>query len=115
MEEILGSELGVFIGLTIVLFGGCAFMMGQALANNWRPAWQAAPYSVLLALVNRFLAWSLFGSDPLSPAGFVADLVVVLALSYGGFYLTRANKMVTQYPWLYERATPFTWRPKGQA
>ncbi len=113
MEEILGSELGVFIGLTIVLFGGCAFMMGQALANSWRPSWQPAPYCVLLALVNRFLAWSLFGSDPLSVAGFFVDLLIVLAFAYGGFFLTRANKMVNQYPWLYERATPFTWRARG--
>lgn len=115
MEEILGSELGVFIGLTVILFGGCAFLMGQALANNWRPVWQPAPYSVLLALVNRFLAWSLFGSDPLSVAGFVADLVVILALAYCGFYVTRANKMVNQYPWLYERASPFSWREKRGA
>lgn len=112
MDDILGSDLGVFIGLTIVLFGGCAFMMGQALANNWRPTWQPAPYCVLLALVNRFLAWSLFGSDPLTIAGFLADLLVILALAYCGFLLTRANKMVSQYPWLYERASPFTWRAR---
>ena len=115
MEEILGSELGVFIGLTVVLFGGCAFLMGQALANNWRPAVQPAPYSVLLALLNRCLAWSLFGSDAESLAGFVVDLAVILAFAYAGFYLTRANKMVNQYPWLYERASPFTWREKRQA
>ncbi len=112
MKDILGSELGVFIGLTIVLFGGCAFMMGQALANSWRPSWQPAPYCVLLALMNRFLAWSLFGSDPLSLAGLLVDFVMILLLAYAGFLLTRANKMVSQYPWLYERATPFTWRAK---
>jgi hypothetical protein len=27
-----------FIGITVVLFGGCAFMMGQAIADTWRPA-----------------------------------------------------------------------------
>lgn len=112
MDEILGSSLPVFIGLTVIIFGGCGLMMGQALARNWRSPVQVAPYSLLLALTNRFLAWSLFGSDAGSVAGFIADLVVILLFAYGGFYATRASKMVSQYPWLYERASPFTWRPK---
>ncbi len=112
MDDILGSSLSVFIGLTIIIFGGCAFMMGQALARNWRSPVQVAPYSLLLTLANRFLAWSLFGSDAGSVAGFLADLIVILAFAYGGFYATRASKMVSQYPWLYERASPFSWREK---
>ena len=32
MEQLLGVSLPVFLGLTVVLFGGAAFMTGQAVA-----------------------------------------------------------------------------------
>ena len=38
-----------FLGITGILFGGCAFMMGQAIADTWRPGWQNIPYGFLLA------------------------------------------------------------------
>ena len=44
-----------FIGVTVILFGGCAFMMGQAIADTWRPAWQNVPYGFLLAAGNHFM------------------------------------------------------------
>ena len=37
------------LALTIVMFGGGGFLMGQALADTWRPWWQILPYSALLA------------------------------------------------------------------
>ncbi|MCA8934470.1 MAG: hypothetical protein KDA49_18460, partial [Rhodospirillaceae bacterium] len=36
VDDILGTNVLVFIGLTVVLFGGAAFMAGQALANGWK-------------------------------------------------------------------------------
>jgi hypothetical protein len=39
MQDILGSSLPVFIGVTLILFGGAAIMTGHALAGTWRPAW----------------------------------------------------------------------------
>ncbi|MGH6881306.1 MAG: DUF6867 family protein, partial [Hypericibacter sp.] len=46
MEFILGESIPVFIGLTIILFGGASFMMGQALGETWRPAWQNVVYGM---------------------------------------------------------------------
>ena len=40
MESILGTSLGVFIGLTVIIAGGAAIMTGRAQADGWKPAWQ---------------------------------------------------------------------------
>jgi hypothetical protein len=34
------------------------------------------------------------------------------AILLAAYYLTRARKMVQQYPWLYERRGPFGWRER---
>ena len=46
--------------LTIIMFGVGGFMMGQALADTWRPWWQILPYGFLLAIGNQFLGFALF-------------------------------------------------------
>jgi hypothetical protein len=38
----------------------------------------------------------------------------MLIIGIVGFQYTRAKQMVTQYNWLYERATILTWRPKSR-
>jgi hypothetical protein len=48
MQDFLGSTLGVFLGVTVVLAGGAGFLMGQALARGWRPWWQFVAYDELL-------------------------------------------------------------------
>jgi hypothetical protein len=115
--------------LTIIMFGGGGFMMGQALADTWRPWWQILPYSALLALGNNFLGFALFdgaffidslfskGAKPLSEAilEYVIDFGVILAFACLGFRLTQVRKMPAQYPWLYERVGPFSWRAKNTA
>ncbi len=57
----LGTSGPVLIGLTLILFGGAAWMAGQALAATWRPGWQIVPYGLLLAAADRFFDWALFG------------------------------------------------------
>jgi hypothetical protein len=39
--------------------------------------------------------------------------LIVVALALLGYRLTRVSQMVTQYPWLYERTGPLSWRSKG--
>ena len=34
MQSLLGTSLGVFIGLTVILIGGAAIMTGRALADG---------------------------------------------------------------------------------
>ncbi|HEX6980012.1 MAG TPA: hypothetical protein VF342_12000 [Alphaproteobacteria bacterium] len=113
MTDLLGSELGDFIGVTVVLFGAAAFMTGQALAGTWRPYWQMIPYGLLLTAANRFFSWALFGGELLSLSGFVIDAIVLIVIGSVAYRLTRVYRMTTQYPWLYERAGLFSWRVRS--
>ncbi len=100
----------VYIGVTIVLFGFAAFMTGQALATTWRqPGWVVF-YMFLLTFADRFIVWSLFGGDLLSPAGYAVDAATLTIIGLAAYRMTVARKMVQQYPWLYRRRGPFGWR-----
>src|ERR1700746_1771728 len=56
-----GGRMSISVlALTFILFGGGGFLMGQAMAETWRPWWQILPYGALLAIVNEFLGFALF-------------------------------------------------------
>jgi hypothetical protein len=112
MENFLGNSLATFFGITVIGTGFCAYMTGQAAARTWRPIFPVIVYCALLAGVSRFLSWGLFGGDLLSWTGYVVDAVVLIAIGVFAYRLTEARKMVTQYPWLYERAGLFGWRER---
>jgi hypothetical protein len=114
LEDLLGADVGAFIVLTVVFFGGAAAMTGQALARNWRAVWQVVPYALLLAVGDRYLLFALFEGDLLSLTGYVIAAAILLAFCLFAYRVTRARRMVTQYPWLYERAGLFGWREKPQ-
>ncbi|HVI51766.1 MAG TPA: hypothetical protein VM661_11190 [Candidatus Sulfotelmatobacter sp.] len=109
-ETLTGSSPGIFIGVTLIFMGGCAFMTGQALASTWRAAWHAAPYALMLGLADRFLGYALFQGTLLSLPGYVVDTAVLMIISLAAYRVTRARQMVTQYPWLYQRTGIFSWR-----
>jgi hypothetical protein len=111
-EELLGADPVVFFGLTLLLFGAAAMASGRALARNWRPLWQAVPYTMLLAAADRFLLFALFEGELVSATGFAIGWVVLLALSLVAYRATQARLMVRQYPWLYEPAGPLSWRER---
>ena len=110
MEAALGTGLEVYFGLTVCLMGFAAFMTGQAVAVTWKPAWQALGYTLLLGFADRFLAFALFEGHLLSVAAYLIDTATLAAIALLAWRLARARKMVSQYPWLYERAGPFSWR-----
>ena len=112
MTALLGGEIDCFLTMTLVLFGGAAFLTGQALAQSWRPAWQIPPAAALLAAGDRFLLHALFGAELATLGGFSIAVGILAAIAAVAYYLTRARKMVRQYPWLYERRGPFGWREK---
>lgn len=103
----------VFLGLTLILIGGCAFMAGQALAATWRPLWQVGPYAMALGLVDRFLAFALFQGTLASLPYYLTDTAVLVVVALAAYRLTQAKRMVDQYPWLYDRDGLFGWREKG--
>lgn len=106
------TSIWIFLGVTVCLLGFAAFMTGQALATAWRPVWQVVFYGLLLGGADRFLAWALFQGELLSVAGYALDTAVILAISLLSYRLTLARRMVSQYPWLYDRAGPFGWRTR---
>ena len=113
MLDITGTTWPVFVGVTIVLFGGAAFLLGQALAETWRPYTQALLYTLLLGLGDRFVTFALFEGELLSLSGYIVDTIVLMVIASLAYRMTRARKMVSQYPWLYERSGLFTWRDKS--
>lgn len=113
MEDVLGSDIPVFIGITLVLMGFATYMAGQALAGTWRPLWQAFPYSLMLGAADRFLTWALFQGPLLSLMAYVFDTAILLVICLLAYRLTQTRKMVSQYPWIYERSGLFGWREKG--
>jgi hypothetical protein len=112
MESLLGTSLPVFFAVTVVIIGFAAYMTGQALANTWGVFWQVLVYCALLGCASRFLIFSLFDGKLLSLSGYVIDVAVLMIIGAFAFRLTRARKMVTQYPWLYERVGVFGWKSR---
>jgi hypothetical protein len=105
---------GVFIGLTLVFGGGCAFMTGQAVASTWRPWWQCVAYALGLGAADRFLGFALFGGELLSLPGYLLDTTLLALIALAAWRTTLARRMCVQYPWLYERAGLFGWRQRGK-
>jgi len=110
MSDVLGSSVGVFLGLTVLLFGVAAFRTGEAIAEAWRPGWQAVLAACGLTVADRFLAVSLYDSPPLSLAAAAVAWIFITAVTLFAWRATIARKMVSQYPWLYEPAGILRWR-----
>jgi hypothetical protein len=112
MQTFLGTSLGVFIGLTVIIIGGAAIITGRALADGWKSPWQVVFACFGLALVDRFLVYALFGGELLSLSGLVIHFAVITAMALVAHRLTVVHKMVAQYPWRYERESLWTYREK---
>jgi hypothetical protein len=113
LQALLGGPAASFVGMTVVLFGAAAAMTGQALARNWRAAWQLLPYALLLAAGDRFLLYALFAAQLLSITGYLLAAAILLAIAGLAFRVTQAGRMCVQYPWLYQRAGLFSWRERA--
>lgn len=112
MEQALGSSVPVFIGVTLVLMGFASYMTGQALASTWRPLWQVFPYVLMMGAADRFLTWALFQGALLALLPYIIGTAILLLICLAAYRFTQARKMVSQYPWLYERAGVFGWRER---
>ena len=108
-EAILSKSVPVFVILAIV-FGLCSWLAGQAAARGWRSMAVAIAYSVLIALADRFLLFALRDASLLDPVGFALALVMFASIAALAFRWNQVDMMVSQYPWLYERAGPLAWR-----
>lgn len=113
-RAIMGDAPAAFAVMTL-LFAAAAAMTGQALARNWRPAWQIVPYTLLLGIGDRFLLYALFEGMLLSAAGYVLTAMLLMIVAAVAWRRTQVWRMVTQYPWLYERAGWLAWRARQTA
>jgi uncharacterized membrane protein AbrB (regulator of aidB expression) len=111
--DILGGHayFGEFVFLLLCL--GAAWMTGRSIATDWKPLWQLAASVVGLGFGSRFLHKALYEGPFLSINHYLGDLVLLAIAAYAGYQFTRTNQMTTQYHWLYEKASPFSWRAKS--
>ena len=112
IESLLGTKLGVFLGLNVLVFGFAAMMTGQALAATWRSPWQGVFYCLLLGAANRFMDYALFEGALFSLGAYIVGTLALLIIFGFAYRAKRARKMVAQYPWLYERSGLLSWKDK---
>jgi hypothetical protein len=98
---------------TLILGGGAAFLAGQALAGGWKSIGLLLFYMLIFTFGLRFLDYALFGSELTSLKYYLSHGAIVVAAALLGYRLKRVNQMTSQYPWLYERSGPLSWRSKG--
>ena len=103
------SFLNVLL-VTGLIGGGAAWLAGRAIAGTWRPIRHVIGAMLLLGAAVRFVHFALFQAVLLSPASYLADTAFLLLVGCLSWRVTRVAQMVTQYPWLYARTGPLTWR-----
>jgi small-conductance mechanosensitive channel len=115
MSGILYEEASVwhFLFVTCLLGGGAAWMTGRACAQTWRPMSSLIVFLLLLGIAVRFIHHALFEGTMFSAQYYIVDTIVLLVIGVVGYQYTRTKQMVTQYNWLYERASLLSWRPKA--
>jgi hypothetical protein len=95
-----------------------AFLMARALSETWRPIWQCIAYCLLLGLTDQGFKAFFFAPEPSSGTislrtfmlDYAIDTAVLIGITLVTYRITRAQKMVAQYPWLYRRAGLLSWR-----
>jgi hypothetical protein len=114
MQGILYEEASIlqFAFVTCILGGWAAWMTGKGCAQTWRSYGSLVVYLLLLAAAVRFIHFALFEGTLLTLQFYLVDAIILLALGTLGYRYTRTNQMTGQYHWLYERSSPFGWKPK---
>lgn len=106
------SDPLVFFVLTVLIGGAAAYLAARGLALAWRPFWRVCAYMLLLAGAVRFFHYALFDGRLLSAYYYLVTYAVLLAIAGFSYRLTRTRQMVRQYPWLYARSGPLSWRER---
>ena len=70
------------LALTFFLFGGAAALMGNAIAETWRPWWQNLTYGALLAVGDQFLGLPLSDWEDAARAYPPSEFMMFVAIGY---------------------------------
>lgn len=90
-----------------------AWQIGKSVATDWKSLWTVLIFSLLLGCGARFLHFALYQAPFISLSRYIVDTLVLLIVAYVGFRFTRTNMMTRQYHWLYEKASPISWKSRG--
>jgi hypothetical protein len=114
MQGILYEEPSIwqFLFITVIMGGWTAWRTGKSVAENWQNYTTLLIYIVLLGVAIRFIHHALFGGSMLTVHYYLVDTAVLLLFATLGYRYYRTRQMTNNYYWLYEKASPFSWKPK---
>jgi hypothetical protein len=112
-ETVGPNGLWIFVLVTLVMGGAAAVAAGRAVADGWSHPNMAALYAALLAAAVRFIQYAVFNQPLLSLPTYLIDFAFLLFIADLAFRHHRTTQMVRQYPWLYQKSSPITWRNKA--
>lgn len=114
MQGILYEEPSFlqFLFVTVIMGGWTAWRTGKSVAENWQTYPVLVLYVLLLGLGIRFIHHALFHGSMLTLQYYFVDTVVLLLFATAGYRFYRTRQMTNNYYWLYEKASPFSWKAK---
>ena len=102
-----------FLVLTVVMGGGAAFMAGRSIAAGWQNISRLLVYMIPFTAGVRFLHFALFEGQLTSLSHYLVHGAVMSGFALLGYRMHRTKQMTAQYPWLYEKTGPLSWRSKN--
>lgn len=101
-------------GLYVFFAFGCwaSWMAGKASAQTWRTMGAYLAYALVLGFGMQFLHYALYQGPIASLPHYLLDTAVLAVIGILGYRYTRTAQMVRQYHWMYEKASPFSWKAK---
>lgn len=114
MQGILYEEPTIwqFFFVTVVMGGWTAWRTGKSCADGWSNYTTVVIYTLLLGFAIRFIHHALFDGTMIAPQYYVVDTIILLLFATAGYRFYRTKQMTEKYYWLYEKASPFSWKSK---
>ncbi|KQV38130.1 MULTISPECIES: DUF6867 family protein [unclassified Rhizobium] len=114
MHGILYEEPSIwqFLLISVIIGGWTAWRTGKSVAEGWQDMGTVFLYTALLGLGIRFIHHALFAGTMFSLQYYVVDTLVLLVFATAGFRFYRTKQMTSNYYWLYEKVSPFSWKNK---
>lgn len=109
-DTVMGTSLGDFLLVSLILGGGAAWLTGKAVARAWGPMAHLVLYCLLLAAAVRFCHFALFNDELFAPITSAGEALFLLAIAALGFRSVRKRQMSVQYGWMFAPSGFLSWR-----